>query len=287
MPFVLAPVIWAAAERPFRKQATLAERAHGDGVQVGYDSPEAFEEVAVARLLARDIPRPRIALWRPADRNPRRGILRRAHDEDRRAARRRPSAATAATSRRTTPTSRGWRSLAQMFPDATIVVPLRAPLEHAASLLRQHRDFLADAAEEPFVRRYMEDIGHLRVRRAAPPDRVPGLSRDLRRRSSAATSTTGSPTGLRPSSTSLTSTRIFASSRLNSCARARPTRSVDFVNGSGSNPAHISTRWSPNSGPPALAAATSARTRGLQANVRKPFMHGSSGRLGAVKDKVT
>ena len=40
MPFVMAPVLWSRLSHGFRKQAELHERAHGDGMQVGYDSPE-------------------------------------------------------------------------------------------------------------------------------------------------------------------------------------------------------------------------------------------------------
>ena len=48
----------------------------------------------------------------------------------------------------------------QLFPDALILVPFRNPLNHAASLLRQHLNFLKIHAAEPFTRRYMADIGH-------------------------------------------------------------------------------------------------------------------------------
>jgi hypothetical protein len=48
-----------------------------------------------------------------------------------------------------------------MFPEAHIVVPLREPAEHAASLLRQHENFQKQHAADPFIERYMRDIGHL------------------------------------------------------------------------------------------------------------------------------
>src|SRR5262249_13313849 len=41
MPFVLAPLLWNAFSRPFLKLSTPQERAHGDGLQVSFDSPEA------------------------------------------------------------------------------------------------------------------------------------------------------------------------------------------------------------------------------------------------------
>jgi hypothetical protein len=48
---------------------------------------------------------------------------------------------------------RGW-------PDATIIVAVREPLQHAASLLRQHTRFLELHAGDDFARAYMKGICH-------------------------------------------------------------------------------------------------------------------------------
>ena len=45
MPFVLMPKIWRKVIGPFQQQGISRERAHGDGIKVTVDSPEAFEEV--------------------------------------------------------------------------------------------------------------------------------------------------------------------------------------------------------------------------------------------------
>ncbi len=45
MPFVLAPNLWKLISSSSRRESVMSERAHGDGVFVGFDSPEAFEEV--------------------------------------------------------------------------------------------------------------------------------------------------------------------------------------------------------------------------------------------------
>jgi len=50
--------------------------------------------------------------------------------------------------------------LREMFPDAHILVPLRDPIEHSISLLRQHMNFKSRHNSEPFVKKYMHDIGH-------------------------------------------------------------------------------------------------------------------------------
>lgn len=45
MPFVLAPNLWNSLSRSKKRNATLRERAHKDGVMINVQSPEAFEEV--------------------------------------------------------------------------------------------------------------------------------------------------------------------------------------------------------------------------------------------------
>ena len=44
MPFVLAPNLWSRLSGN-KNHSAPQERAHGDGVQISTDSPEAFEEV--------------------------------------------------------------------------------------------------------------------------------------------------------------------------------------------------------------------------------------------------
>lgn len=45
MPFALAPNLWGKLSAFNAKERKLKERAHGDGIQVDFDSPEALEEV--------------------------------------------------------------------------------------------------------------------------------------------------------------------------------------------------------------------------------------------------
>ena len=65
--------------------------------------------------------------------------------------------------------------LPRMFPDSRIVLPVREPLAHARSLLRQHRNFLGMHREAPFVRRYMADLGHYEFGDVHRPIAFPGL----------------------------------------------------------------------------------------------------------------
>lgn len=45
MPFVLSPNLWGKVTSLHAKRRVMQERAHGDGIQVDFDAPEALEEV--------------------------------------------------------------------------------------------------------------------------------------------------------------------------------------------------------------------------------------------------
>jgi hypothetical protein len=64
------------------------------------------------------------------------------------------------------------------FPGCKIVVPIRRPECHAASLLRQHQNFNKLQAEDNFVRRYMRDIGHFEFGLIHKPIQFPGFKQD-------------------------------------------------------------------------------------------------------------
>lgn len=175
MPFILAPVLWSRLSGAFRKRAELRERAHGDGMQVGYDSPEAFEEVLWRTLWPEKYDRTRIALWGPDD-----------ADQDARAFFTEHLKKIIALRRPDNPREGRYISknnanlsrldlLGRMFPEAKLLVPVRRPRDHAASLLRQHRNFIEMHRREPFVRRYMADIGHYEFGGLHRPIAFPGL----------------------------------------------------------------------------------------------------------------
>jgi hypothetical protein len=50
--------------------------------------------------------------------------------------------------------------LQQMFPDARFIIPVREPVGHIASLMRQHKRFCAAAAEDAQVAEHMALAGH-------------------------------------------------------------------------------------------------------------------------------
>lgn len=160
MPFVLAPLLWSSLTSASRKEATLRERAHGDGMDISFDSPEAFEEVAwLAYLRGRYVLDDRLlpigpdaltAEFREAFPKLIRKLL--ANYAERAGARRYLSKNNANISR--------ILALRSMFPDATIFVALREPVSHVRSLMTQHARFLSMHEADRFSRSYMEWIGH-------------------------------------------------------------------------------------------------------------------------------
>jgi len=156
----------------FAKQGGLAERAHGDGIMVGYDSPEAFEEVIWRAFWPKKYHDDRIELWDRDD------YSAEAADFFRRHFRKVVLLRTGGSGRYLSKNNNNFARLAllpEMFPGAKIVVPLREPAEHAASLLRQHRNFLEQHARDPFVKTYMSDIGHLEFGELHRPFAFPGF----------------------------------------------------------------------------------------------------------------
>lgn len=155
-PGVLAPVFWDhVARRLFARHGEARERAHGDGISVTPDSPEAIEEM----------------LWmafHPDSHDPKRdNSLGRGEVAPGFASHYRDHIRKLLWLRRGTRyLSKGNYNVArlgaliELFPDARFIVPVRDPVTHIASLMRQHQRFGAAEAQHPAALRYMQRIGH-------------------------------------------------------------------------------------------------------------------------------
>jgi hypothetical protein len=155
-PGVLAPVFWdRISTRLYADHSAPVERAHGDGISITPDSAEAMEEM----------------LWM--------AFYPHSHDpsSDNRIGRGKitPQFATFYRDhvRKLLWLRRGRRflskenynlvrlgALIELLPDARIIVPLRDPVAHIASLMRQHALFSAAQAKYPAALRYMQRVGH-------------------------------------------------------------------------------------------------------------------------------
>ena len=162
MPFLFTPLLWSTASRPFRKPGIVMERVHADGMTVSVDSPESFEEALWHAFRPGKYVDGRIALWDADGLAPDGEFASFFRDHMRKiialSSPRFPEALRY-VSKNNANIAR-LPQIARLFPDAVILVPFRSPLDHAASMLRQHRRFEDIHAREPFTRRYMRDTGH-------------------------------------------------------------------------------------------------------------------------------
>ncbi|MGR3762391.1 sulfotransferase (plasmid) [Roseobacteraceae bacterium NS-SX3] len=150
MPLVLAPNLWQALGFAARRPQALKERAHGDGILVNTQSPEALDEVYWRQLSGTGYigseglsPHEPDAAAIAGYRDLIRLILRR-------------TGKTRYLSKNNNMLLR-LAPLARAWPDAVFLVPLRDPLPHARSLLQQHQRFLQAGR---FTRSYMTWLAH-------------------------------------------------------------------------------------------------------------------------------
>lgn len=153
MPFVLAPNLWRTMSAKSQKEGVLHERAHGDGLDHSFDSPEALEEVFWRVFCGKQYIRKDRLVPMRADaetlKNFRTYVALVLKDsEDRRY-----------LSKNNNNILR-LSSIAQAFPNAAILIPFREPLAHANSLLTQHKRFLTTHAEDAFSLKYMRWLAH-------------------------------------------------------------------------------------------------------------------------------
>ncbi|MBN2013294.1 sulfotransferase [candidate division KSB1 bacterium] len=159
MPFLLTPIIWNSFSRHFKTSSEPRERAHGDGMIINVDNPEAFDEIIWKYFWASHYRKDVIIPWTDSEypvfekfiySHLRKIILIKGE---------RSGEAVRYITKNNLNISR-LKYLTQLFPDSIIVIPFRSPLQHATSLLRQHQNFINIHKKDAFTARYMEAIGH-------------------------------------------------------------------------------------------------------------------------------
>lgn len=159
MPFVPIPCLWNRFSASFIRSGQLHERAHGDGMQIDFDSPEALEEVLWKAFWPRHYRKDRIRPWQDGADEEFQGFF---HTHMRKIVliRRGEKAQGVRYLSKNNLNIARIATLKQLFPESTIIVPFRQPLQHASSLLEQHRNFLRIHQADPFASKYMRAIGH-------------------------------------------------------------------------------------------------------------------------------
>jgi hypothetical protein len=159
MPFVLLPCLWARFSATFQQAGERRERAHGDGMFIDFDSPEALEEVLWKTFWPQHYRSDRISPWQDEADGEFRAFFR-SHMRKIILLRGGQGAHMARYVSKNNLNLARIRMLRRLFPDSVIVVPFRQPLHHAASLLEQHCNFLRLHENDPFACEYMRAIGH-------------------------------------------------------------------------------------------------------------------------------
>ena len=148
MPVLLAPKLWAKFYKP--KRTENKERAHGDGVKVGLASVEALEEyffkvikndnyIKEDGLYQHELSAEENELYRRYQNSIADGDIYLAKNNN-------------AVLR--------LESLTTHNPDLAVFLLVRDPLQHAYSLMQQHKKFRAQQEEDPFIKDYMDWLGH-------------------------------------------------------------------------------------------------------------------------------
>jgi hypothetical protein len=155
-PPVLTPYLWnrLLGFMPLKEQAP-AERAHHDGILVTSDSPEAFEEPAWMAFFPGLHEDRQSALLDGATEQPAFEAFLRDHMRKLLLVRDRPRYLAKANY---DTTRHGY--LLKLFPDARFIVPVREPVWHVASLMKQHRLFAEAQQRYPAARRHLARVGH-------------------------------------------------------------------------------------------------------------------------------
>jgi len=140
MPFVLAPNLWSKIS--FNKRGLgLKERAHGDGIKVSTESPEAFEEVFWNTFAKEDYgeleDKFRVYVGNIVHKNKKERYLSKNNQNIKRV-----------------------ELISSIFTHSKILIPFREPIQHAYSLLTQHKKFIEDSKKDNFISKYMKWIGH-------------------------------------------------------------------------------------------------------------------------------
>ena len=156
-PGVYAPLLWDRAfSRVYEGGAAPAERAHQDRILVTPDSPEALEEVLWAHFLPwLHAPGGGSRVLGPEASNP--AFERFYRDHLRKVLLARGGTRYLAKGNYNL-TRLGY--IGRLFPDARFLVPVRDPVWHVASLMKQHALFAAAEARDPRVLAHMRRAGH-------------------------------------------------------------------------------------------------------------------------------
>ena len=158
MPFVLIPCFWNRFSKAFQQNMVSQERAHGDGMKISPDSPEALEEIVWKTFWQNHYQQDRIVTWE-FEENEEFNEFFCSHLRKIILLRHNSNSPARYISKNNANIAR-LKTLKKLLPNSITIVPFRHPLDHANSLLQQHLNFLKIHQADPFAAEYMQAIGH-------------------------------------------------------------------------------------------------------------------------------
>lgn len=153
MPFPLAPHLWRNIQGLSSKEGVMSERAHGDGLRVDFDSPEALEEIFWRVFCGRQY----IYLDKLVPMTAEIEVI--AYFQKYIAALLKVKHADRYLSKNNNNILR-LSSIHEAFPNAIILIPYRAPFQQSLSLYRQHCRFIQEHQKNKFTKSYMKWLVH-------------------------------------------------------------------------------------------------------------------------------
>jgi hypothetical protein len=136
MPFILSPNLFLKFNR--RQNFQLKERMHKDNIQFNLQSPEAFDDVFFQTFNKDEIQKNlKTFISLVLKKYDKKFYLSKNNNNYKRI-----------------------KLIQSIFPLAKFIVPFRNPLQHANSLLFQHRHFCKLQKQEKFILQYMNYLGH-------------------------------------------------------------------------------------------------------------------------------
>ncbi len=137
MPFILSPNLFSKIRK--QQKTPSKERMHKDGIKINLQSPEAFDDVFFQTFDENET-RNNLSVFISL-------ILKKYKKK-----------------RYLSKNNNNFKRidlLHSIFPNAKFVIPFRSALQHANSLLSQHRNFCRLHEQNKFISQYMNYLGHL------------------------------------------------------------------------------------------------------------------------------
>lgn len=155
-PPVLTPLLWNRfLDRVPRQRSAPVERSHADGIMVTPESPEALEEVVWMAFFPRLHDPGQSSVLDAATGHP--AFERFYRDHIRKLLYLRGGSRYLAKGNYNVTR---FEYLLKLFPDARFVLPVRAPENHIASLMKQHALFCDGQRQHPRALNYLRRVGH-------------------------------------------------------------------------------------------------------------------------------